>query len=294
MFLVKGANQLKTKTHGLTSDTNKTRDPKYMKKLAEEYGRTGDVATIAYREHINSATLYYHFKKYGVSKGHFRAHTLDEHYFDTINTFAKAYILGFITADGFVCKTSEGNFDANRLVINISHKDRAVLEFIKDEFQCDYEIIDYIPDDATYGSSMMSKLVVNSIHMCKSLAKLGITPRKTGFEYIPKMNKKFFGSFIRGFFDGDGSVYYRDGGKYKTISFISASKDMLTQIELLLQNNCGVQTMPTFCKNGFRKDGTVKKGWSIRYNKTAEVATIAKYMYQHNDFCLERKHLRLI
>ena len=56
-----------------------------------------------------------------------RIYTLDENYFDSIDNPNKAYIIGFIYADGSI------NLKRNLLTICISEKDLEILEFIKKE-----------------------------------------------------------------------------------------------------------------------------------------------------------------
>lgn len=49
------------------------------------------------------------------------------HYFDVIDSYAKAYIAGFIAADGALVKTKT----TTTLTITIKYEDKAVLDFIK-------------------------------------------------------------------------------------------------------------------------------------------------------------------
>ncbi|ALP91774.1 hypothetical protein ATN24_16965 [Clostridium butyricum] len=60
-------------------------------------------------------------------------YVLNENYFNEINTEAKAYILGFIYADGFV-----GNENFNNIVIAVN--DLEILEFIVKEIEFTGEI----------------------------------------------------------------------------------------------------------------------------------------------------------
>lgn len=59
---------------------------------------------------------------------------LNEHYFDKIDTLEKAYILGFICADGWVSNNS------NVLGFTIHNKDKEVLHFIKEELESEAPI----------------------------------------------------------------------------------------------------------------------------------------------------------
>lgn len=188
----------------------------YIKGLLEENKESKiSINEIAEREGISKSTLTYRAKKLGYTLSK-RRHELDESYFDNIDTDLKAYFLGFIMADGCVSKTCSTNKNPNRLAINISLKDRIILEKFKEELQTSYEICDYMPTETTYGFNEMCRLAINSSKICKSLQQYGIVERKTGKECIPKINAEFIPGFIRGFLDGDGCV---TGGN---ISFCSS------------------------------------------------------------------------
>ena len=55
------------------------------------------------------------------------------HYFDIIDSNAKAYILGFIAADGALVKGTSTS--STTLTITVKYEDRAVLYFIKNQLQ---------------------------------------------------------------------------------------------------------------------------------------------------------------
>ena len=62
------------------------------------------------------------------------------HYFDSIDTYAKAYIVGFIAADGALVKTKT----TTTLTITVKYEDKAVLEFIKSEIGNEHKLQDII------------------------------------------------------------------------------------------------------------------------------------------------------
>ena len=58
------------------------------------------------------------------------------HFFDTIDSYAKAYIVGFIAADGALVKTRT----STTLTITIKYEDKAILEFIKSEIGNEHKL----------------------------------------------------------------------------------------------------------------------------------------------------------
>lgn len=138
-------------------------------------------------------------------------------YFDQIDTHAKAYILGFIAADGCITKSTSNKNYGLRIGLNI--KDKAVIEFIKSELQSTHKILEFeqIKEETTFITAIWA---VTNEHLSTSLINLGIVPNKSLiisniFENIPKEFRK---SAILGYFDGDGSIFHM---KHNTTDYIS-------------------------------------------------------------------------
>lgn len=95
--------------------------------------------------------------------------------------------------------------------LKLSSKDNNHLEKFKLFLNADYPIYHYISKcKIGYGKSY-SCLSVNSIHACNLLIKLGCIQRKTYTLKFPDqsifINPDLIRHFIRGYFDGDGSVF---------------------------------------------------------------------------------------
>lgn len=119
-------------------------------------------------------------------------------YFQNIDTAAKAYLLGFIAADGCIqnfTKTSIG------LSITIHIKDRCVLDFLKSEVGNEHEL-QLVRAGAHIRYTLTNKDLVSD------LENLGIGQRKslTLGNFIENVPKHLRGYAILGYFDGDGSI----------------------------------------------------------------------------------------
>lgn len=125
-----------------------------------------------------------------------RIYNCNDNYFD-IESHNMAYILGFLASDGSV------NEKDNRIKIGLSSIDREILEKIKREIQIEKEILDYI----TNHGFNVSELVWTSREHKRKLREYGIVPNKT-FKLQPpySLTPKYYIDYIRGYFDGDGSV----------------------------------------------------------------------------------------
>lgn len=135
-------------------------------------------------------------------------YTLDSNYFQNINNQDKAYWLGFLHADGFV-----GTEKYNNIVLSSTDNEH-IIKFAK--------AIKYTEKyrESIGGYNNSSKQFVINFSdkkMSDDLRKLGIyADRKIKNYEIPNINKNFIPHFIRGYFDGDGSVYsYSSNNYYK-------------------------------------------------------------------------------
>lgn len=279
--------------------------PKYteeqMRELADQYLLTRDAKRICSKAGVNVASFYYWMKKFGIETS-CRKYQLNEDYFARINTRNKAYILGFIMADGSVSTPCKTHTRPCRLTIRISKKDRCVLEFIKKELQCDYKIIDYWPANETYGASEMSVLVINSTKLCDDLAKYGIVENKTGSERVPKnISSRLLPHYIRGYFDGDGYSYKREiaykGKVYhgNTIGFVAKTRETVEDLKEVLVNALGLpkQFLKICQEHRVNENGIPRKGWYLRINAKTCVQKMVYFMYHTDGFSLRRKRIKL-
>jgi len=133
-------------------------------------------------------------------------------YFETIDTYAKAYLLGFIAADGALVKNKWGPIT---LTITVKYEDKAVLKFLKSEIGNSHNLLE-IKRPSAFDKSK----TIHHIRWSMTNAKLVSDIKKYGIDHnksltmgnilcnIPYMYRD---AFIIGYFDGDGSVMCRDG-----------------------------------------------------------------------------------
>ena len=108
-----------------------------------------------------------------------------------------AWVLGFLAADGNISKKG------NNINIKLSSVDREVLERIKE----DIEIENPIHDFTNRQGFDYSELSWTCKEHREELAKYSIVPRKTFILEPPYvLDKKYWLDYVRGYFDGDGSV----------------------------------------------------------------------------------------
>ncbi len=112
-----------------------------------------------------------------------------------------AYVLGFFAADGsMLCNKRGAHF------IEFQITDRQVLVDIRRLIGSDHKITARIRD-TKWNTNY--RLQLGSKEWFFDLQKLGFTPAKSNTLQFPKIPEKFVASFVRGYFDGDGGVYFK-------------------------------------------------------------------------------------
>lgn len=151
-----------------------------------------------------------------------RKYSLNENYFNTESS-NMAYILGFIAADGTIREKS------NEVKITLSSVDKEILEKIREELNSGRPLREY-EDNKGYSKI---ELDFTSPIIKEKLKEYGIVPQKTSLLKPPyKLDEKYMPDYIRGYFDGDGSVsktgYHNNGLEFR---IVSASKEILIFFE---------------------------------------------------------------
>lgn len=130
---------------------------------------------------------------------------LKSDYFKKINTYRKAYFLGFILGDGALVKNSQGTIT---LTITIHEKDKYILdEFAKDirSGRSPYKLKDY-----TEKERRLWRFTISVKSFISHLLDRGVTQRKslTAIDLLPTIPEKYRPAFILGIYDADGSFTF--------------------------------------------------------------------------------------
>lgn len=200
-----------------------------------------------------------------------RKYPLIENYFEKIDSQEKAYVLGFAASDGY--NSGRG------LHFRINPKDIEILEFIKSQIS---------PTSKIHNYSNQADLSINSKRISEDLIKLGIIPNKSKTLKFPEIEEKYVRHFLRGCFDGDGSVSYRTYTDNRTkkgiaIRYVSASLEFIKVMEAVLR---------ICCKLKYRNPYIHKKSgaYYLQYWGYNNVSKIFYFLYKDSCFHLDRKY----
>lgn len=204
---------------------------------------------------------------------------IKEDIFETIDSDEKAYWLGFIASDGNVCITKNWQYIVQ---IYLDIKDEAHVKKFYDFIGNQKPIRHRTRVGTNYTKKTVTQAIaaVSSKRMVNSLIKLGITPRKSLTLHWPKLDDpSLYWSFIRGYWDGDGTVG-------KTYLGVLGTKKFLESMDLFIQSECG-----------FEETGHIRQKWSNTYELryfTKKAKVVARFIYVNSNISavLERKLLR--
>lgn len=226
----------------------------------------------------NVHPIYNLLKKEKVFKAHLngdnksRKYSLNEHFFKQIDTEEKAYILGFIAADGHIETTW------NRVRIELHTKDRDILEKIKIAMNSEHPI----KDVTRLEGYLHSILNLNSKILVDDLIALDVTPNKSLIlgnvcKHVPL---DLVYHFLRGYFDGDGNltygVKYSSGTKY-LVQIIGTKEFLTTSFDKYFETNCSLfkyKTCDMYC-------------WKV--SKKSQVDDFIYKIYKDATIFLDRK-----
>lgn len=202
-----------------------------------------------------------------------RAYKKNENYFDEPNP-NMAWLLGFLASDGSISSSD------NHIKLGLSKKDREILERIRQEVQIENEINEYT---TTSGFEVVELRWSSKKHK-EALAKYTITPRKT-FTLMPPVNLpyKYWIDYIRGYFDGDGSIIHLNTGAWRW-SVCCATPNILEWIVNYFYNEYNIPKV----KIQYDKDHGNQGLYQIQYS-TNSTKKIHSILYTSSTLYLQRK-----
>lgn len=140
-----------------------------------------------------------------------------------------AYILGFIVTDGCLVEHKNGYN-----TLNITNKNKDILKNMLITMGSNHKIS--VKSRGHESDLKYFQIQIRDRVIYADLLKLGITPRKSKTIRMPNTPSKFLGDFIRGCFDGDGTVVLWQDPRWKHAwqmrsAFCSGSYEFLTDMQ---------------------------------------------------------------
>lgn len=153
----------------------------------------------------------------------------------------KAYLLGFLYADGCILKTKTGY----QLEINLAEKDKEHLQKLNYIISLGKRKI----YKKLYNKKYLgARLIIANQRFCNELLSLGMVLKKSLILEPPKnLPNKWIKHFIRGYFDGDGCITFNKNHRnIYTVAKLCGTKNLLSFINdwFKEQGNLGSKAKP--------------------------------------------------
>ncbi|MDA2922195.1 LAGLIDADG family homing endonuclease [Patescibacteria group bacterium AH-259-L07] len=204
-------------------------------------------------------------------------------------SYNMSYVLGYIVADGCIYSCTPKDRKKPRYFFCITSKDLPHLTKIKNTLSAQHKI--YSKRSGYTGKNDAYQLQIDNENVYSDLIGLGICPRKTARIGSIDVPHKFLPDFVRGFFDGDGSVYIYtvNGTSQIKASFISASLLFITGLNNRLCENLNIPTKTIHQSNDKRNGRHMPLFYIDFYINDCE--KLYQFMYGNNpELYLERKY----
>lgn len=202
-----------------------------------------------------------------------RVNTLNEAYFQHIDTEEKAYWLGFLLADGCVRQNSGGSWIC---CLDLAVKDIDHVKKFAKAIGANFQV--------KLGHKTRSAyLVVSSVEFCKHLVSHGCIPRKTGVHDLPKISGDLYRHLFRGYIDGDGwftQSTKKNGAKTRQVG-VTGSEKFVVKFQDWLVYELSLKKTKLFKRNAVVVEA--------RYTGNRQVCKIAKLLYAGATIALSRK-----
>lgn len=244
-----------------------------LEEIATRYKNGQTFQKIMFDMGVSSTKIKNALIKYNVSTRStgVRKISVNESYFDKIDSQEKAYFLGLLFADG--CNNGEGFY------LILQERDGELINKLKKNIEYNGEL-KIIKGKKENHQNYLS-LNISSHKLSRSLDNLGCVKNKTKYATFPTINKSLTHHFIRGYFDGDGSISI---DKKKQLCFsIVGNSDILYQLKAYIDINCKIDLLITHPKR-YKQNIAI-----IQCAGNKQCKRIYQYLYKNSTISLKRK-----
>ena len=187
-----------------------------------------------------------------------------------------AWVLGLLVSDGFVRKNNASAYFG----LKLSERDVDVILKVREMLKYQgpvYKVVSRLEYKGRVKTFSFRLLQINDVEVVKELERMGIQQAKTLKEKIPTSiinirDEKIVSSFIRGVYDGDGSMLFDEKRKSMCFQIVGAS-GLLRGVQDYLRQFCGVR------KTKLTQNIAGANHFALRYRGNDQVARILDWIY---------------
>lgn len=212
-------------------------------------------------------------------------YNFDENIFDNIDIEWKAYFLGWMITDGNLYKKAK----KNTISLCITESDKYILDYFNCKiFDCK-KPLNYRKARLKKGTEYLCKPLwrfqIDSQKLIEKFEKLGIVENKSLIVEFPNyLDKTLLRHFIRGVFEGDGSIGINRVEPNKCIKFFSASILFINKLQEILNTELNITSKIN------KKENKENPLYILTFSKKEDVLKFKEYIYKDCEMFLKRKY----
>lgn len=260
-------------------------------KIVELYKNGQSLREIANKYDCSVQAVLNTLKRHNINRRTNRKYNLDENFFDEIDTPSKAYILGLFYADGYN--------NNKELCLKLIEQDAELLKNIQCEFKSDRPLRLIASKNLKHNNCIILEL--SSVKLCKQASKVGIEKNKTFKVKFPDfLTDCLIPHFIRGYFDGDGCIYYNkrtNNIKFTLLGTVDLCKNIHNYFKDTLGIHSSIVTNKRISENikilSVGGNAQVKKVMELLYNNDKAIRMERKFTKYKNSLLLLTENNKL-
>jgi len=215
-----------------------------------------------------------------------RKYVLDENYFEQIDTEEKAYILGFLYADGCNSVSVSGGCTVS---LQLAKQDEEILIKISKIIYYNNVYLREYKRDVTRQNMVI--LSLNSKKISNDLIKWGCVPNKTFVLKFPSLSDNLKSHFIRGYFDGDGSLTFTQAKNRNQITALFA---IVSTIEMLDSIGQKCKDLDIHYRISKRHKDRDNNNYTLTISGNIQIKKFCEFLYKDANIYLQRKYKNFV
>ena len=212
--------------------------------------------------------------------GNLKYKDINTNFFKEINCEENAYFLGLLYADGCVSTKNKSYL----ISLKLKKSDAHIIERFKNIMSPSSLV-------KTTKDGKYCYFNINQKEICEQLINLGCVPNKSLIlEFPTKVPINLIHHFLRGYSDGDGSIYKNKlKNCINTIWKITSTKNFCLKVTQILKNKLNINTSQSLAKP---KTNEVTTNLTVGGNRQTKI--LLDWLYQDANIHLTRKYNRYV
>lgn len=238
---------------------------------------------------IHATSILGILERHGISRRQTKEiqHYVNDSFFDDLSSEYPAYFFGLLYADGNVKDSKYPTIS-----ISLQECDKPLLERLNNIVENERSLYMQNRDDNPNHKDQYI-LLMYSYHMRDVLVSYGMVPCKSLIKKFPKVvlesSEDVQRNFIRGYFDGNGTIGYyqrsnRKKGQFVYVAAIVSTYAVVYNIQLLLTKYLNIASYIHRQKNVH----------VVKINNKKDVITFMQWLYKDSTIYMERKYKKYL